>query len=151
MSFLCDYHLHSRYSHDARESLKSIAEACIRQGMDEICLTDHADVLEKPEGRRWGNYRDYLLEGGPDYDKLLQELEEVRGLTEGRLRFRFGLELGQPQANPEAADKLLSAWPFEFIIGSIHYMPGDEDLYYYDFASMDRSAFFNRDSSRFFK
>lgn len=142
MSFLCDCHLHSHYSHDGRETLKAIADAAIRQGLDEICLTDHADVFTNPEENGCRGYRRCLLQGGPDYERLLQELATVREQTKGKLTIRFGLELGQPQANPKAAEELVSAYPFDFIIGSIHNMEEDDDLYYYDFGSMDREAFF---------
>jgi predicted metal-dependent phosphoesterase TrpH len=39
-----DLHLHSRYSHDGRSTLKELIERCSECGLDRIALTDHNTV-----------------------------------------------------------------------------------------------------------
>ena len=38
--YFADYHTHSRVSPDAFSSMTEMAEAAIRQGLQEICFTD---------------------------------------------------------------------------------------------------------------
>lgn len=124
--FLADYHLHSKYSFDGHESLEAICERAIEQGMNEIAVTDHCDIYSnKPYT--------YIL----DCRALYSELREVAERYSPRLKVRIGAELGQPQANPVQARQFLSDYDLDFVIGSVHNMENDTDIYYYDFAALD--------------
>ena len=63
--------------------------------------------------------------------------------TAGRLELLAGIELGQVHADP-AADAFLRTHAFDLVIGSLHVMPNDLDIYFHDFASLDCDAFFAR-------
>lgn len=39
----CDYHVHSEFSDDSRESMEKQIGQAIALGLDEICFTDHVD------------------------------------------------------------------------------------------------------------
>ena len=43
--YFADYHTHSRVSPDAFSSMTEMAEAAIRQGLQEICFTDHVEPI----------------------------------------------------------------------------------------------------------
>ena len=43
--YLADYHVHSRVSPDASASMAEMAEAAIRQGLHELCFTDHVEPI----------------------------------------------------------------------------------------------------------
>lgn len=127
--YLTDYHLHSKYSFDGKEELDSICDMAVSRGIKEIAVTDHMDLYA---GKPYG----HIL----DCDKLYKELEEVRERYAGRLIVRLGAELGQPQRNPEEAKKFLEKYPLDFVIGSIHNMEDDFDIYYYEYDRIDMDA-----------
>ena len=123
--YLADYHTHSATSPDGRLTVSELAEAAVRAGLDEICVTDHVDTV------LWGSHqpRDSF-----DWSRLLCELPEAREKYAGRLTIRLGAELGEAPMGFARAEKLLSQAPApDFVIGSVH-MAGEKyqhfDLYY---------------------
>ena len=42
--YLADYHTHSAASPDGSLTVNQLAEAAVRAGLDEICVTDHVDT-----------------------------------------------------------------------------------------------------------
>lgn len=124
--YLADYHIHTKYSFDGNEAIDDICEKAIERGMNEIALTDHMDIYSnKP-------YENIL-----DCNKLYQDIDRAKNKFEGRLIIRKGAELGQPQVNPKEGRKFLEEHPLDFVIGSIHNMKNDIDVYYYDFKKLD--------------
>ncbi|MDD3367457.1 MAG: histidinol-phosphatase HisJ family protein [Lachnospiraceae bacterium] len=124
--YLTDFHLHSKYSFDGKEELRTICDQAIAQGMQEIAITDHMDIYS-------GKPYTCIL----DAKSLYQELREVKESYRGRLKVMVGAEVGQPQINPEEAEKFMAEYPLDFVIGSVHNVENDADLYYFDFAKMD--------------
>ena len=43
--YLADYHTHSTCSGDGKNTMTEMAQAGIAAGLDEICLTDHMDIV----------------------------------------------------------------------------------------------------------
>ena len=43
--YTADYHMHSTCSPDGKMTMSQAAEAAIRAGLDEICITDHVDTI----------------------------------------------------------------------------------------------------------
>lgn len=127
--YFIDYHLHSKYSFDGQEELDTICDRALRKGIKEIAITDHMDLYS---GKPYG----HILACDP----LYQELLEVKERYEGRLIVRLGAEFGQPQRNPEEADRFLKNYPLDFVIGSIHNMENDFDIYYYDYTAIEINA-----------
>ena len=63
--YLADYHTHSATSPDGQLTVSELAEAAVRAGLDEICVTDHVDTV------LWGDHRprEHF-----DWSRLLREL-----------------------------------------------------------------------------
>ena len=123
--YLADYHTHSATSPDGQLTVSELAEAAVRAGLDEICVTDHVDTV------LWGDHRprEHF-----DWSRLLRELPEARETYTGRLAIRLGAELGEAPMGFDRAEKLLAEAPkLDFVIGSVH-MAGEKfkhfDLYY---------------------
>ena len=123
--YLADYHTHSATSPDGQLTVSELAEAAVRAGLDEICVTDHVDTV------LWGDHRprEHF-----DWSRLLRELPEARETYTGRLAIRLGAELGEAPMGFDRAEKLLGEAPkLDFVIGSVH-MAGEKfkhfDLYY---------------------
>lgn len=109
-----DYHLHSHFSIDAREPIRSVCERAIELGIAEIAITDHADYIQADAG---ANYY--------DADAYFAELDQVRDEFQGRLTIRAGVEIGEPHRFVEETNHLLDSYPYDFVIGSLHWVGQD--------------------------
>ncbi|MGI6002449.1 MAG: histidinol-phosphatase HisJ family protein [Lachnospiraceae bacterium] len=136
--YRADYHTHSRYSFDGSEELETMCQAAVAAGLDEIAITDHMDIFT---GLEYGHMINFDEPGGRDYymdvEGLYRNLAQIREKYRGRLKVVIGTELGQPQVNPEQARLFLAKYRPDFVIGSIHNMENDLDVYYYDFTQID--------------
>ena len=123
--YLADYHTHSAASPDGSLTVNQLAEAAVRAGLDEICVTDHVDTV------LWGSHapREHF-----DWTGLLAQVPQAREQYAGRLTIRLGAELGEAPMGFDRAERLLEESPgLDFVIGSVH-MAGEKfhhfDLYY---------------------
>lgn len=109
-----DYHLHTNFSIDSRLPLAAACEAAIARGIPEICITDHVDFVPTDASC------DYF-----DPDAFFTELDRCREQFRGQLTIRAGVEVGEAHRFPERVAALTNEHPFDFLIGSLHYV-GDE-------------------------
>lgn len=105
-----DLHVHTESSCDSEAKMERYAEESLSKGITTLCFTDHVDL----------NPNDY----GYNYyapDKYFEEYRKVKEKYEGRIQILSGIEFGEPHLY---ADKLkeLSAYPYDYIIGSIHWI-----------------------------
>ena len=105
-----DLHIHTEFSCDSEAKMEQYAEAALTKGITTLCFTDHVDL----------NPNDY----GYNYyapDRYFENYRKVRGKYEGRVILLSGIEFGEPHLY---ADRLkeLSAYPYDYIIGSIHWI-----------------------------
>jgi len=105
-----DLHIHTEFSCDSEAKMELYADAAIAKGITTLCFTDHVDL----------NPNDY----GYNYyapDRFFENYRKVRDKYEGRVKLLAGIEFGEPHLY---ADKLkeLSAYPYDYIIGSIHWI-----------------------------
>ncbi len=110
--YYCDYHLHSEFSADAHEKIENLCKAAVKQGVAEIAITDHVE-FGVHETNDW-----------PDFERRRQAIEECRERFAGQLVLLSGLEMGQSYLEREAEQDVLKRDRFDFIIGSLHVLPG---------------------------
>ena len=122
--YLADYHVHSTCSPDGHQTMAQAAEAAVRQGLRELCITDHVDTIQ------WGTQtpRDDF-----DWAESRRQFHEAQALWGDRITLRRGAELGEAQLSFDRADRLLAGEELDFVIGSVH-LSGKKfdnmDLYY---------------------
>ncbi|MGM9549151.1 MAG: histidinol-phosphatase HisJ family protein [Faecousia sp.] len=114
-----DFHIHSRVSFDGHDAGYAMAKAALDAGLKEICFTDHIDY--DPLGRMG----DMAFRTG-DYNA------EYAHLTLPGLTIRLGMEFGLARNNQEQFKKDLGRRPFDFVLGSIHFVDG-LDVYFDEF------------------
>lgn len=114
-----DYHLHSSISFDSDSSAESIAIAAKEAGFREICFTDHCDYNSDKEKK---HYPINIEEYNSAYNSL-----KVDGL-----KIKLGFEFGMTDWNKPELCEMLRKRPFDFVIGSIHFVDGT-DPYDYDY------------------
>ena len=124
--YLCDAHIHSEFSYDSKSKIDDICKAAVNRGLDEVAITDHYDA----------NIISWRLV--PDFDVKGAEaaVEEAREKYP-KLKISFGIELGEMCEMPDKTEKILTENNFDFVIGSIHNIPGNTDFYFINFAKMD--------------
>ena len=122
----CDLHIHSRYSFDGSASLEEICQAARDHGVGVISLTDHCDLLDGPEGIS------AYLASEEELKKAYAALPEQPGLE-----VLYGVELGNPHEFPAETEQFLATREFDFIIGSIHFLPDGSDIYKLPYASAE--------------
>ena len=114
-----DYHMHSRVSFDGHDTGNQMAEAAKKAGLKEICFTDHLDY--DPLGKM-GVLAFDTEKYNEEYDRL-----DIPGL-----KIRRGMEFGMTSDNREQFRKDLQRRPFDFVLGSIHFVD-DLDVYFEEF------------------
>lgn len=121
-----DYHMHSRVSFDGHDTGEALARAALAAGLREICFTDHLDY--DPLGKM-GVLAFDTEAYNAEYDHL-----ELPGLM-----IRRGMEFGMTADNLEQFREDLRRRPFDFVLGSIHFVD-DLDVYYPEYWQ-DKSIF----------
>ena len=106
-----DYHVHS-ISPDAGVPMEKMCKSAIKKGLEEIAFTDHYEFYA--HGIVTEHFHEEYLR------QYWRSLERCREKFEGQLVIRQGLEIGQMHLCPEKALKIICAYPFDFIIGSLH-------------------------------
>ena len=110
--YTADYHMHSTCSPDGKMTMSQAAEAAIRAGLDEICITDHVDTIY------WGTNapRDSF-----DWASSRAQYREALEKFGDKLSIKLGAELGEAYLGYDRAEILLnSAEKLDFCIGSVH-------------------------------
>ena len=121
---MLDYHIHPNFSIDAEDfTMEEYCKRGVELGLKEICFTPHFefDPLRKHLdwfarlhgevvhiGDRW--LEEYFKEG-----IQLQKQYAQQGIT-----VRLGLEVGYDLGLEEAIAKIVSAYPFDLVLGSVH-------------------------------
>jgi histidinol-phosphatase (PHP family) len=106
-----DYHIHTRFSEDGDDTLEAMCRRAIDIGIPEIGFSEHWDV---------GPY-----EKKPRYFKpepWYAEIEHLRGLFTGRLVILAGIEIAEPHLYQQETTEVLQKAPFDYVIGSVHYV-----------------------------
>jgi histidinol-phosphatase (PHP family) len=122
---LCDLHTHSHISPDGKAPIAELCAAAQARGIAVLCVTDHCDVngWDNPPFKKY-NFRRSEAEA---------ELLRAREMYAGNLEVLAGIELGQATQASEEADMLLKSENLDFVIGSLHNLPGEHDFCFYDY------------------
>lgn len=119
----CDCHMHTEFSTDSEAPVNEMIEAALSKGLSEICITDHYDKDYPPEPDVEGPA--FLF----DPEKYFSKLGEMKRKYAGQIAVRAGIEIGlQPHLGPFYR-QLISEYPFDFVIGSVHLINGMDPYY----------------------
>lgn len=103
-----DFHMHSKVSFDGRSTALEMARAAAAAGLKEICFTDHIDLDPLAE-------KQTMIFDTQEYLDAYSDLQ-VEGLI-----IRRGMEYGLLPDNQEAFREDLQRYPFDFVLGSVHF------------------------------
>ena len=111
-----DFHMHSIISFDGEDTPQALLQAAEQKGLKEICFTDHLD------------YDPLAQEPNLTFDTAAYHAA-YDGLTSNTVKIRRGMEFGMLPDNRAQFDADLKRCPFDFVLGSIHFVDG-LDVYY---------------------
>lgn len=117
--YLSDSHTHSVCSFDGRDSVAMLARHAVEAGLYTLTVTDHCECNEYFEK----NVRENIA-------RSVTETARMKVSLGGTLRLRTGIELGQPTQDIKAAEDALSIAEYDFVLGSLHNLRGEEDFYF---------------------
>lgn len=123
-----DYHVHSEYSDDSTYPLEQVIRDAVGMGMDEICITDHVDYGIKKDwdaGEKIA-YRGSQPQANVDYPRYMAALHDMQSRYGDRIRIRIGLEFGVQTHTIPQFRALLTRYPLDFVILSIHQVENQE-------------------------
>ncbi len=111
-----DYHLHSQFSPDAHSSIDRLCRKALELGLQSIAVTDHIEWRQRGSGNQQPEvYFEHLYEAREKYKPM-------------GLMVMSGVEVGNPHEYPRKFNALLSLYPFEVVIASLHWL-GDDNIH----------------------
>jgi histidinol-phosphatase (PHP family) len=108
-----DYHMHSNFSCDCHARMADMCAAAVARGVAEIGFSEHYDLFDGETA----NCRDYFR-----LEPWAAELARQQTAFAGRLTIRAGIEIGEPHLFRAEAQALLARYPFDYVLGSLHWV-----------------------------
>lgn len=128
---LADFHIHTYFSGDSEEMPENIIDAAIRQGMKNICFTDHQDF----------DYQYYGVCFELEDGRRFKELSALKEKYSGKIDVGIGVELGLEPHLSDKTEEFAKRYPYDFIIGSAHLVNGVDPYYPSYFENGSKAGF----------
>lgn len=122
-----DTHTHSKWSFDGEEPVERLVHSAAAAGISVLTVTDHAEI-------------DCFFAHDLKNSIAGAQAEIAACQKDAPVLLLRGIELGQPLCDKAHTEALLSAHPYDMVIGSIHTVTGYEDFYFLDYENMDDDA-----------
>ncbi|ODU58622.1 MAG: hypothetical protein ABT01_00020 [Clostridium sp. SCN 57-10] len=119
-----DTHTHTDCSIDGRCTLRELCEAAREKNVRMLAVTEHYDYVE-PGGKDY-----YELHAARRADEFAQARQ-----SQPCIKLLYGIEIGQPHAEPAECEAFLRKNSFDVVIGSLHGLRPDRDIYHIDYTS----------------
>lgn len=126
-----DYHIHSKYSADGHASMADMCRSAVAAGVPEIGFAEHYDLHPDEKPRDWFRLEPWLA-----------GLDRCRTKFSEQLQIRAGIEIGEPHLFQAEVKAMLARAPFDYAIGSLHWVGRDATFH---------SAFFQRPEAEAFR
>jgi len=120
-----DYHIHPGYSIDAEPcSITDYCSRAVATGLTEICFTPHLEVDPVRRHLDWfvrDKGRVLPMEDLKWLDSYFKDIEAARLEWGGQgLTVQAGLEVGYDLGLEKTIERVVSGYPFDFVLGSVH-------------------------------
>ncbi|HEY3341986.1 MAG TPA: histidinol-phosphatase HisJ family protein [Anaerolineae bacterium] len=109
-----DYHVHTEFSNDCNVPMQEQCQAAIRAGVQQIAFTEHEENNPKE-----------TLPFSFDHPAYLHELARCRQELGAQLTIRAAIEISEPHRYADAAERVLSRYPWDFVLASLHWFDAD--------------------------
>lgn len=141
---LIDCHTHTQFSVDSDADINSMIERACELGLSAYAITDHCECncfypKEHYKDNMFSDYFNYSR----DFENSVAAVTELKEKYENRLNLICGTELGQATHDFETAEKIVSDNRLDFVIGSMHQLPGIEDFAFIDYRNYSPDGIYN--------
>ena len=116
---LADYHTHTALCRHAEGWPVDYAAAAAAISLPELGCSDHNPMPED-------DFDDWRM-ARHDLSRYVKSVEEARSLHP-EMPVRLGLEVDYMEGGDAWLDHLEAAAPWDYLIGSVHYLPGGWDV-----------------------
>ncbi len=125
---VCDYHVHTDFSNDSTYLMERVVQDAILKGMSELCFTDHVDYGVKHDWDSETQLVDRPKKSRMNvaYPAYVQEFRRCQQLYGNQICLKLGMEFGIQTHTCAQFEKLAAAYPFDFILLSIHQVENKE-------------------------
>ena len=113
---LIDYHIHTNTSKDASQTVFECCQIAAEKGFKEICITNHHELISVDNGTY-----DYALRD-EEINELFKQAKEAK--KKFGINVKVGVELGYYEGREEELKIFAEKFPFDYIIGGIHFING---------------------------
>lgn len=107
--YLTEYHHHTDNSFDSTASMFDVCAQAIKNGVDEICFTEHFSV--NPNLPTYGHM---------NFERYFSQIADCREKFSGQLIIKAGIELCEPHLLQEDFEAALNGLALDYIMGSVH-------------------------------
>ncbi|HER44320.1 MAG TPA: histidinol-phosphatase HisJ family protein [Candidatus Eisenbacteria bacterium] len=111
---MIDYHLHGNFCGHARGALEEYVSSARAKGFREIGFSAHLPKVIDPDP-----YHAMLEDDLPRYVDLVHSLQRRH---EDDIVIRLGIEADYFPGYEEETERLLAAYPFDYVLGSVHFL-----------------------------
>lgn len=107
-----DYHVHTMFSVDSEAKPEEYLTSAKDKGVDLLCFTEHVDFNPNDDG--FGYYRP---------EKFFEKMNSLKKeAAASSVKVMTGIEFSEPHLYAEELKKLTGSYPYDFVIGSIHFV-----------------------------
>lgn len=128
-----DMHVHTDNSPDGNHSAIFMCEQAELKGLRGVAFTDHCEVdAYKRDGYEKSMFQAFF------------EVSKAKSVFAGQLLVMRGIELGQAIYDIPLAEKILSKYEYDVVIGSLHNLKDMDDFYCIDYNKYDANELLDR-------
>lgn len=118
-----DFHNHCCFSYDSNTPMEENIKSAINKNLKYIAITDHCDIYSSND-----NFRDNY-----NPDKYFETIDKLIIKYKSDIKIFKAVEMGIHPHLSYLTDKIISDYPYDFVLGSIHAINGKDividDLY----------------------
>jgi len=119
-SFPCDTHTHTSRCGHAGGADEAYVEAAIAQGLAAVAVTDHVPFYWLPPDR----HDPTLAMAADELPRYVDAVLALKARYADRIEVLLGLEADYVAGHEETLARLLEAYPFDVVLGSVHWLDG---------------------------
>ncbi len=115
-----DYHVHTARCGHAGGATRDYVLQAISRGLDEIAITDHVPLWFLPGD----DPEPGLAMSRAELPGYVEEVLALREEFRGRIDVLLGIEADYAEGHEEGLRALLAPYPWDVVLGSVHYVAG---------------------------
>ncbi len=141
---LIDCHTHTGFSVDSEADINAMIERACELNLKAYAITDHCECnCFYPKEHYTGDMHSDYFNYRRDFEDSVSAVTALKEKYDGRLNLICGTELGQATHDFDTAEAIVSDSRLDFVIGSMHQLPGIEDFAFIDYTNYTTESIYS--------